>query len=165
MTTDGSGTSRGREFSRLADKMFRLVTTAHNAVYRATGGKVGGTIQGSPVLLLDTTGRKTGQKRTTPLLYLPDGANMVIVASKGGAAKHPAWWLNLRANPETRVQVGSRRLAVVAEETAGEDRRRLWERLVAMYPGYANYQRRTKREIPVIRLRPAERAAEREAGG
>ena len=154
MATSGSRTSRGREFSPLADRMFRLVTAAHTAVYRTTGGKLAGRMQGSPVLLLETVGRKTGEKRTTPLLYLPDGPNMVIVASKGGASKHPAWWLNLKAGPETVVQVGSRRLKVVAEETAGEDRERLWTRLVAMYPGYADYQRRTDREIPVVRLRP-----------
>lgn len=150
-----NGSPRGRKFSRRADRIFRLVTAGHTALYRATGGKLGGKMQGSPVLLLETMGRKTGKKRTTPLLYLPDGRNMVIVASKGGAAKHPAWWINLRANPETSVQVGPRNLLVRAEETAGEDRERLWRRLVAMYPGYADYQRRTDREIPVVRLRPA----------
>lgn len=149
---------RGRG-APLANSMFRLVAAAHTAVYKATGGRVGGRIQGNPMLLLDTTGRKTGKKRTTPLLYLPDGPNVVIVASKGGASKHPAWWLNLRAHPETVVQIGSWRLRVVAEETSGEDRRRLWERLVAMYAGYARYQRRTEREIPVVRLRPAEEGA------
>lgn len=154
MATSGSRASRGREFSPLADKMFRLVTAAHTAVYRTTGGKVGGRMQGSPVLLLDTVGRKTGKERTTPLLYLPDGPNMAIVASKGGASKHPAWWLNLKAGPDTTVRVGSRRLKVVAEETEGDDREWLWTRLVAMYPGYADYQRRTDREIPVVRLRP-----------
>lgn len=154
MATSSGRTDRGREFSPLADRMFRLVTAAHTAVYRRTGGKLGGRMQGSPVLLLDTVGRKTGQERTTPLLYLPDGPNMVIVASKGGASKHPAWWHNLKANPETVAQVGNRRLKVVAEETEGEDREWLWTRLVAMYPGYADYQRRTDREIPVVRLRP-----------
>lgn len=154
MATNGSRTFRGREFSPLADKMFRLVTAAHIAVYQTTGGKLGGRMQGCPVLLLDTVGRKTCQERTTPLLYLPDGPNMVIAASKGGASKHPAWWLNLKASPETVVQVGSRRLKVVAEETVGEDREWLWTRLVAMYPGYEDYQRRTDREIPVVRLRP-----------
>ncbi|CAN5696712.1 deazaflavin-dependent nitroreductase Ddn [soil metagenome] len=150
---DGS-ISRGREFPQPADRLFRLVTAGHTAVYRSTGGRLGGKMQGSPVLLLETTGRKSRKHRTTPLLYLPDGKNMVIVASKGGAAKHPAWWLNLRANPETEVQVGSHKIQVEAEETTGEDRERLWRRLVAMYPGYADYQRRTDREIPVVRLRP-----------
>ncbi len=151
-----SSPSRGREFSPLADRLFRLVTAGHTTVYRTTGGKLGGKMQGSPVLLLETTGRKSGKRRTTPLLYLPDGSNMVIVASKGGATKHPAWWLNLRENPETEVQVGPRTLEVRAEETTGKDRERLWQRLVAMYPGYADYQRRTDREIPVVRLRPVD---------
>ena len=153
MTTGESTRSTGRKFSPLADKVFRVVTAAHTGVYRATGGKLGGRMQGSPVLLLETIGRKSGRRRTTPLLYLPDGRDMVIVASKGGAAKHPAWWLNLRANPQTTVRVGSHELEVRAEETGGEDRERLWRRLVAMYPGYAEYQRRTNREIPVVRLR------------
>lgn len=131
-----------------------MVTAGHTVVFRATGGRLGGKMQGSPVLLLETTGRKSGTRRTTPLLYLPDGENMVIVASKGGATRHPSWWLNLRANPTTEVQVGARNIGVEAEETAGEDRERLWRQLVAMYPGYADYQRRTDREIPVVRLRP-----------
>lgn len=154
MRTSDGRTPRGREFTPLADRMFRLVTAAHTCAYRSSGGTFAGKTQGNPVLLLETTGRKCGKRRTTPLLYLPDGRNMVIVASKGGAAKHPAWWLNLRANPETVVQVGPRTREVRAEETAGEDRARLWERLVAIYPGYADYQHRTDREIPVIRLRP-----------
>ncbi|MGF1470186.1 MAG: nitroreductase family deazaflavin-dependent oxidoreductase [Rubrobacteraceae bacterium] len=157
MATNTGKTSRGRAYPPMADKMFRLVSAAHTFVYRTTRGRVAGRMQGSPVLLLATRGRKTGKERTVPLLYLPDGPNMVIVASKGGAAKHPAWWLNLRANPEAEAQVGGRRLRVVAEETGGQDRRRLWAKLVAMYPGYADYQRRTEREIPVVRLRPAER--------
>ena len=109
---------------------------------------------GSPVLLLTTTGRKTGRWRTSPLLYLEDGENMVVVASNGGAPKHPAWWLNLEANPEATVELGSRKLRVRAEKAGGEKRRRLWARLVEMYPAYEDYQRRTTREIPVVILRP-----------
>ena len=156
MTVDDSKTLRGREFSPLANKVFRLVSAGHTAVYRATGGKLGARMGGSPVLLLETTGRKSGKKHTTPLLYLPDGRNMVIAASKGGANKHPAWWLNLRENPTTVAQVGDRTVEVRAEETSGDDRERLWRGLVAMYPGYANYQRLTNREIPVVRLRPTD---------
>ncbi|CAN5910067.1 deazaflavin-dependent nitroreductase Ddn [soil metagenome] len=143
---------RGRKFSPFSDKLFRWVTAGHTAVYRATGGRVGGRMQGSPVLILETTGRKSGKKRRTPLLYLPDGPHMVIVASKGGSAKHPVWWLNLRENPVTRVQLGNQSRKVEAEETSGEDRERMWRELVAMYPGYADYQVRTDRQIPVIRL-------------
>lgn len=159
MTTNkadpNTGRDTGRRFSPTTEKALKAVTAVHIGVYKTTGGKLGGRLQGSPVLLLETVGRKSGKRRTTPLLYLPEGRNMVIVASKGGAAKHPAWWLNLRDNPETKVQVGSHRLAVRAEKTEGEDRGHLWSKLVEMYPGYADYQRRTTREIPVVRLRPA----------
>ena len=132
----------------------RWITSAHAAMYRATGGRVAGRVMGSPVLLLTTTGRKTGRRRTSPLLYLEDGENMVVVASNGGAPKHPAWWLNLEANPEATVEVGSRKLRVRAEKARGEERRCLWARLVEMYPAYEDYQRRTTREIPVVILRP-----------
>ncbi len=122
-------------------------------MYRATGGKIGGRIVG-PVLLLTTTGRKTGKKRTTPLLYLEDGENLVVVASNGGAPRHPAWWLNLEVDPEPQVRIGDRTLRVRAEEAKGEEKRRLWARLVEMYPAYEDYLRRTTREIPVVILRP-----------
>ncbi len=92
--------------------------------------------RGSPVLLLGTTGRKTGRKRTTPLMYLEDDDNMVVVASNGGASKHPAWWLNLGANPDAMVEVGGRRIRVRAEAVGSEEKRRLWPRLVAMYPDF-----------------------------
>ena len=110
----------------------------------------------SPVLLLLTAGRKTGKERTTPLLYLEDGVNYATVASNGGTRDDPAWWLNLKANPEAAVEIGDRRLRVRAEEIEGDEKRRLWERLVEMYPPYESYQRRTEREIPVILLRLVE---------
>lgn len=138
----------------VAGPVQRFVTGAHAAVYRLTGGRVGGRMLGSPVLLLITTGRKTGRRRSTPLLYLEDGEDLAVVASNGGAKQHPAWWLNLKAAPEAEVEVGSRTLRVRAEEATGEEKRRLWERLVEMYPPYANYQRRTVREIPVVVLHP-----------
>lgn len=138
----------------IASTAQRFATGANTLVYRLSGGKLGGRIFGNPILLLNTTGRKTGKSRTTPLLYLPDGENMVIVASNGGAPKHPAWWHNLKARPEAEVEVGDRKLRVRAEDAEGEEKRRLWERLVAAYPGYANYQRKTDREIPVVILRP-----------
>jgi deazaflavin-dependent oxidoreductase (nitroreductase family) len=126
----------------------------HSLLYRASGGRLGARIAGSPVLVLVTTGRRSGAERHTPLLYLPDGDDLVIVASNGGTASHPAWWFNLRAEPHAGVILGGRRLPVTASEATGEDRSGLWERLVRMYPGYAGYQRRTDREIPVVRLRP-----------
>lgn len=134
----------------------RTVTGVHSALYRATGGKFGGRMFRSPVLLLTTTGRKTGKERTTPLLYLEDGRNFVIVASNGGSQKHPVWWLNLKANPEARVRVGDRTLRIRTEEAEGEEKRRLWARLVEMYRPYEDYQRKTEREIPVGILRPVD---------
>jgi deazaflavin-dependent oxidoreductase (nitroreductase family) len=110
---------------------------------------------GGPVLLLTTTGRKSGREHTVPLLYLEDGENLALVASNGGAPIHPAWWLNLRANPEARVEIGHRKLRVRAEKASSEEKERLWPRLVEMYGGYENYRRRTDREIPVVVLSPA----------
>jgi deazaflavin-dependent oxidoreductase (nitroreductase family) len=109
---------------------------------------------GSPVLLLVTKGRKTGRPRTAPLLYLKDGNRYAIVASNGGTASHPVWWLNLRAVPGATVEVGARKVRVRARETEGEEWARLWRDLVRMYPPYADYQRKTDRQIPVVLLEP-----------
>jgi deazaflavin-dependent oxidoreductase (nitroreductase family) len=107
------------------------------------------------VLLLDHVGRKSGVKRTTALLYLVDGDNLVIVASRGGSDAMPAWWLNLQANGNTTVQVGRERRPVLARQATIEEKSDLWPRLVEMYSDYAVYQTRTTREIPVIILSPA----------
>jgi deazaflavin-dependent oxidoreductase (nitroreductase family) len=139
------------------------VTGTHAAIYRASGGKVAGRMFNSPVLLLITTGRKTGKERTTPLLYLEDGENLVVVASVGGAPKHPAWYWNLKANPESRVQIKDQTLRMRAEEAEGEEKRRLWRRVVEMYPPYEDYQRRTEREIPVFVLHPVNQGRRRGA--
>ena len=134
--------------------MMRMISGTHEFWYRLSGGMIGGSIWGRPILLLTTTGRKSGRKRTTPLVYMPDGDNMVIIASNGGAPQHPEWWLNLRDEPKAEVQVGRDVKAVVAEKAAGEERVRLWREVVEMYRGYDEYQRSTKREIPVVVLRP-----------
>ena len=147
--------ARGRPYNLAIAKAQKWAAKLHAAVYRATGGRSGGRMMNSPVLLLLTTGRKTGKERTTPLLYLEDSGNYAIVASNGGAPKSPAWLLNLETNPEAAVEVGSKKLRVRAEEAEGEEKRRLWRRLVAMYPSYESYQRRTDREIPFVVLRPA----------
>lgn len=131
----------------------RAATKLHSFVYRATNGRVGGRIVGGPVLLLTTTGRKSGRERTVPLLYLEDGEDMVIVGSNGGTATHPAWWLNLTTYPEATVEVGGRKVRVRAEEASSREKERLWPRLVKMYRGYEGYRRRTDREIPVVILR------------
>jgi deazaflavin-dependent oxidoreductase (nitroreductase family) len=127
----------------------------HTALYKASGGRLGHTIPGVPgkMLLLDHVGAKSGTKRTSPLLYTPDGDNLLIVASKGGFPKHPAWFHNLVANPDTMIQVGSERRPVHAHVATPVERERVWPMVVKTYHGYADYQARSKgREIPVVIL-------------
>ena len=112
-------------------------------------------MKGAPVLLLAHVGRKSGRARTAPVLYMRDGEDIVIVASRGGSDAMPAWWLNLQANPITTVQIGTERRRVVAREASAEVKAELWPRLVEMYGDYEIYQRRTEREIPVVILSPA----------
>ena len=120
--------------------------------FRANGGKVGGPFEGSPVLLLSTIGAKSGERRTTPLVYLPDGARMVIFASRGGAPRNPAWYHNLLATPAATVEVGSETLEVDAVVTSGEERAQLFNRQAQMYPQFAEYAQKAGRQIPVIAL-------------
>lgn len=131
------------------------MTKAQVAVYRRTGGRIANKIKGAPVLLLDHVGRKSGQARTTPVLYLSDGDDLVIVASRGGSDAMPAWWLNLKASPDTTVTVGRERRRVHAQEASAEEKGRLWPRLLEIFPDFDVYRQRTSREIPVIVLRPA----------
>ncbi len=141
-----------------ADKnwpLLRRLMGGHAAIYRATNGLIGHRVPGAPPsLLLDHVGAKTGTKRTSPLVYGVDGANFVLVASKGGYPKHPAWFHNLRANPDTTIQVGSSKRAVHARVAEGEERERLWKLMVGVYGGYESYRRRTEREIPLVVLEP-----------
>ncbi len=136
------------------DVLNRLIGV-HTVAYRLTGGLVGHHVPGAPpMLLLDHVGAKSGSRRTSPLVYLEDGDNIALVASKGGHPRHPAWYHNLRANPETTVQVGRRRMEVRARQATPEERKRIWPRAVAIWRDYANYQRRTDREIPIVILEP-----------
>jgi F420H(2)-dependent quinone reductase len=148
--------STERDLSGPARLALKLGSSAHAGVYRATGGKLFGRMGKSPILLLNTVGRKTGRKRTSPLLYVMDGEDFVIIASKGGAAAHPAWYLNLRANPEATVEIGDREVQVEAEVADPEEKARLWQKMVEMYPAYDDYQRKTEREIPLLILHPVE---------
>ena len=150
-------TSTERDLSGPARLAWKLGSGAHAGVYRATGGKLFGRMGKSPILLLNTVGRKSGKKRTSPLLYAMDGEDFVIIASKGGASAHPAWYLNLIANPEAMVEVGDREVRVRAEEADSEEKSRLWQKMVEMYPAYDAYQEKTEREIPLLVLRPVER--------
>jgi deazaflavin-dependent oxidoreductase (nitroreductase family) len=106
------------------------------------------------MLLLDHVGAKSGTKRTSPLVYVRDGEDVVIVASKGGHPKHPAWFHNLRANPDTAVQIGHEKRKVHARVASAEERPRLWPMAVDTYSGYSEYQERTDREIPLVILEP-----------
>ncbi len=148
--------SEQRDLSRPANLALKLGTIVHSGVYRATGGRLLGRMGRSPILILNTVGRKSGKKRATPLLYVVDGEDFVIIASKGGAPSHPAWYLNLKANPDATVAVGDRKVRVRAEELDGEEKERLWIKMAEMYPTYDDYQKKTKREIPLLVLHPIE---------
>lgn len=127
----------------------------HRTVYEATGGRLGARLGWLPMLLLTTTGRRTGREHTVPLAYFEDGDDLVVVASNGGSDRPPAWWLNLERTPEARVRVGRRELSVRASLATPDERARLWPRLKNVNPPYARYERMTQREIPVVLLRPS----------
>jgi deazaflavin-dependent oxidoreductase (nitroreductase family) len=124
----------------------------HPRLYRWSGGRIGRNIQGMPVLLLNTVGRKSGRRRTNALTYLDQGDAYVVIASVVGEPRNPAWFHNLKANPETEVQVGSRRIAVRARQAEGAERDRLYSEMAAILPDYAEYADRTERVIPVMVL-------------
>jgi F420H(2)-dependent quinone reductase len=132
----------------------KIFSTLHRTLYRVTSGRLGRRLRGGPVLLLTTTGRKTGQDRTLPLSYVEADDVVVVVASAAGAPRHPGWYMNLRANPRVRVQQGAQTRTMIARTVDGFDRACLWERFVEKYPSLAGYQARVSREIPVIVLRP-----------
>ena len=120
--------------------------------FRSNGGKVGGSFAGAPLLLLTTTGARSGIARTTPVMYLPDGERLIIFASKAGASTNPDWYHNLVAHFEATVEVGSETFKVTAVEVTGEERDQLYARQAALYSGFAAYEAKTTRRIPVIAL-------------
>ncbi len=147
------------DYLNLADRnwpLLRKLMGGHTAIYRATNGLIGHRTPGlPPTLLLDHVGAKSGTKRTSPLVYGRDGRRLVLVASKGGYPKNPAWFHNLKANPDTTIQVGSERLSVHARPAEqGEEYERLWKLMVGVYGGYEGYRRRTERQIPLVVLEP-----------
>lgn len=123
--------------------------------FRANGGKVGGQFEGAPSLLLHSTGAKSGQARVNPIMYLADGDNYVVFASKAGAPTSPDWYHNLIANPRASVEVGEATVNVVAKVAEGDTRERLWSTQKELYPGFAEYEAKTTRLIPVMVLEPA----------
>ena len=130
-------------------------TGVHVALYRGKRRADRRDIRGRAGAPAPPPGRRSGQERISPLIYLRDGADLVIVASKGGSHKHPMWWLNLREMPETTVEVDGQRQRVAVRQASSEEKAEIWPRLVEIYPPYADYQARSSRDIPVIRLSPA----------
>lgn len=140
---------------RVANVVIRVMSALNVWAYRASGGRIGGRfLRGAPVCLLTTTGRKSGQPRTAPLIYLADGPNVVLVASKGGMAKNPLWYGNLVAHPACTVEIGRERRSMRARTASAAEKHALWPRLVAVYRDYDDYQARTTRDIPVVILEP-----------
>lgn len=160
VTTSPPGHAKAKRASPLAKRAMRLWARTHARIYRRTRGSLGGVMPGpnkarNPVLLLVTTGRTSGKARTTPLLYLADGKDLVVVASGRGPKGTTDWLLNIRANPMARVQVGERELDVRAATASSGERARLWPDLVAMFSRWGEMQKRSSREVPVVILRPA----------
>lgn len=137
---------------RLRRAAIRAMGRSHGALYRLTRGRVLGRVAGMPVLLLTTTGRRSGRARTTPLTYFEVGDDLVVVASNGGEDSAPAWWLNLRDRPQATVTRGTRTQPVTARRATDGEHEQLWPLITAAHPGYAAYARRTTRPIPVVVL-------------
>jgi deazaflavin-dependent oxidoreductase (nitroreductase family) len=138
--------------SALKDTLARAVTALHTQLYRRTGGKLGGNTGPLTMGLLTTTGRRSGQPRTTPLNIIADGDRWLLVASYGGDDRDPQWFRNLQANPAATIQLGAETIPVRATVASSEEKKTLWPKVVASYKGYEGYQRRTSRDIPVVIL-------------
>ncbi len=145
-------TPRQEKFGHVVIKIMSALNTW---AYRVTSGKIGGKfLRGAPVMLMTTTGCKSGKPRTAPLIYLEDGDDLVIVASKGGMSRHPAWYRNLEQNPDVEVEIGSERRKMRARRVSDEEKAEFWPKLTQIYRDYDDYQARTDRNIPVVVLSP-----------
>jgi deazaflavin-dependent oxidoreductase (nitroreductase family) len=141
---------------RFGSMVVALMTRANTLIYRLTNGWIGGRfLGGAPVCLMTVRGRRSGEPRTVALLYLADGDDVIVVASKGGMSKHPLWYHNLEANPDVELQIGGVKRTMRARRVSDVEKTALWPRLTAMYPDFDDYQGRTTRNIPVIRLSPS----------
>ena len=130
------------------------VSKAHLGVLRLSRGRLLRSVAGMPVLVLTTTGRRSAKERVTPLTFFRDGSDLVVIASNGGADRHPDWYANLQLTPQAVIEIGTDKLAVTARTASAEERARLWVRITATFGLYARYQDRTTREIPVVILTP-----------
>jgi deazaflavin-dependent oxidoreductase (nitroreductase family) len=140
---------------RIAKPVIRVMSLVNTWVYRMSGGRIGAKwMYGAPILLLTTTGRKSGEKRTAPLLFLEDGERVVIVGSQGGMSKDPQWVKNIDADPNVEIEIGSRKRAMRARRGTSDEKAYYWPGLCKMYPDYADYQARTPRNIPILILDP-----------
>lgn len=140
----------------------RAVFAAHVGLYRLLRGR----LVGHNILILTTVGRRSGRKRSTPLFFVHDGDDYVVIASNGGEDRYPGWWHNIRSNPDIDIEVGARTIACRAEKANDDDIPRLWEKLTAVYGGYATYRERTQRELTILRLRPRpDQVAKSRSGG
>ena len=137
---------------RFKPRTIRLIGRLHAWLWRLTRGRFVDAVGVAPFLLLTTMGRKTGRLRTTPVLYLEDGRDLVVVASFGGNDMHPAWYLNLKQYPEAEVVIRGERRRVTSREITSEEKKLIWPRLVKSYPQFDIYQQRTSRQIPLLRL-------------
>jgi deazaflavin-dependent oxidoreductase (nitroreductase family) len=144
----------GRPYPPIVTRLARLGTSAHVALYRLTGGAIGGRAQHMSVLLLTSTGRKSGKQYTTPLVYFADGDDVVVVASNGGQGKLPNWWLNIRQSKQASMEIGRKRFQASVQEAKAEERQRLWAQVVAYGAGHETYQERTPYPIPLIIFHP-----------
>lgn len=137
-----------------ADLFIKWMSRGNTLLYRVTAGRLGSKVGNAPVALLTTTGRRTGQPRVSPLLYLRDGDRIVLVASRGGSDKNPMWYLNLQANPRVAVQIKNDVLKLVARDTTDAERTYYWPKLKQLYPAFADYQSWTDRQIPIVICEP-----------
>ena len=134
--------------------VFKLFLAIHVGVYRLSGGRLGGTMRGFKVLLLTTTGRKSGKVHTVPLGRFDQPGGYIIVASNGGQPSHPAWYHNLKNQPQVTIQIDDQVVPVTAEVLTGEARAQAWQQVITTAPAYAEYEKQTTREIPLVFLRP-----------
>lgn len=160
-TTSTMRTPTAKPLSPCQQQLMKMVikpmSNLNTWLFRMSGGRIGGSFAGgAPILLLTTTGRKSGQPRTAPLLYLEDEGKIILVASQGGMTNSPQWYYNLEANPEAEVELGTEKKKVRSRRATDEEKAALWPKLVAMYKDYDLYQARTERNIPVMILSPVE---------